>query len=227
MIRNSLNGRPASRRILCAGAIAVTALLGLAGCSSDDDSSTTTSVATETTVDNASEGARVATARFDKEIQQELTDVGCHPGVVDGKLGPNTDAAIIRFQEAAGITADGELGPNTDAALKKALADGSTVCSDSTTTTTPGSTTTTTTTTTQTRGQAPCTATALLKGLPAEGETIGNYLCVDGYAAGSLTDGTKFLLQSENGQWNAPSQDPCGSASAGIDPRILEDGCPT
>lgn len=74
-------------------------------------------------------------------------------------------------------------------------------------------------------GQAPCTASALTEGLPSEGESIASYVCSDGYAAGALSDGTRFLLQSENGRWYAPSQDPCGSASAGIPDEILSEGC--
>lgn len=219
---------PTRRMRVAASMLAVGALVGLAGCSSDKSDDTTTKAVpatTETTVDKAAEEKAAETARFDKAIQQELTDVGCHPGAVDGKLGPNTDAAILRFQEADGIKADGQLGPQTEAALKKAVAEGKKVC------TTPASTTTTaakgSTTTVPSNGPAPCTATALLKGLPAENETIGSFICSGGYAAGELTDGTKFLLQSENGQWYAPSQDPCGSASAGIDPKILAEGCPT
>ena len=46
-----------------------------------------------------------------KAIQQELADVGCYPGAVDGVIGAKTDAAILEFQTAAGLTADGELNP--------------------------------------------------------------------------------------------------------------------
>ena len=136
-------------------------------------------------------------------------------------IGPKTDAAILAFQLADGLEADGELGPETEAALKKAVAEGRTVCGESTSTTTPQ-----TTTTTPSGGTAPCTASALLGGLPDEGESIGSYVCSEGWAAGTLSDGTtKFILQSDNGKWVAPSQDPCGSASAGLPPVILEDGC--
>ncbi len=223
MSQNFLTTRSLARRTLCVGVIATTALFGLAACGGDDDSASTTTSTTEATTTTAKGSDTAAeTAKFDKSIQQELAEVGCHPGAVDGKLGPNTDAAIIRFQEAAGLTPDGELGPETEEALKKAVAEGKKVCTDAATTTTAKAPTTTI----PANGQAPCTATALLKGLPAEGETIASYICIGGYAAGSLTDGTKFLLQSEKGQWYAPSQDPCGSASAGIDPKILEEGCP-
>ena len=211
-------------------AMALAALmLSAVACSSkesaDTTTTTTTTVATTTTVDAAAEAAAKAaeTVRFDKEVQQDLNAVGCHTGAVDGKFGPRTDAAILAFQTADGLKADGQYGPATDAALKKAAAEGKTVCVASTTTTTSA-----TTTTAATGGSAPCTATALLTALPAEGETIGSYVCSGGYAAGTLSDGsTKFILESKNGKWYAFSTDPCGSASAGLPPIILEDGCPS
>jgi hypothetical protein len=64
-----------------------------------------------------------------------------------------------------------------------------------------------------------------MEGLPDEGESITSYVCSEGYAAGSVSGGSKFLLQDDGGRWVAPSQDPCGSASAGIPAEILEDGC--
>jgi len=159
--------------------------------------------------------------RFDRVVQQELADLGCDPGAIDGTFGPETDAAVARFQTSSGLTADSRFGPKTAAALTKAVEAGIAVCKQTSTTTT-----TSKTTTTAANGEAPCTATALLKGLPAEGEQIGSYVCSGGYAAGTLKDGTtKFILQSNNGTWFAPSQDPCGSASAGLPPEILADGC--
>ena len=188
------------------------AALSLAACSdsSDDGSGETTTTLAEG-----------QTIRFDEQIQKELAEVGCHPGTVDGVMGPKTDEAIRAFQTADGLTVDGELGPDTDSALKTAVDDGTTVCSDTTTTTVAGGSTTTA----ATSGQAPCTATALLGGLPAEGETIKSFVCAGGYAAGTESGGGRFILQSQDGKWYAVSQDPCGSASAGIPPVILSDGC--
>lgn len=203
-------------RTIAAVLLAATATVGLAACGDDSDSTTTST--TSTTASDSAEAA--ATARFDKEIQQELSDVGCYTGEIDGILGAESDAAILEFQKAAGLTADGELGPQTEDALKKAVDEGETVCSASTTTTTAA-----TTTTGGGSGTAPCTATAIAKGLPDEGETITSYVCSEGYAAGSVSGDAKFLLVDDNGTWVAPSTDPCGSASAGIPPVILEDGC--
>ena len=198
-------------------------LLGAVACGDDDssDAKDTTTTAAEKTTTTAS-GENATTVRWDKTIQADLKAVGCYSGAEDGIVGPETDAAILAFQKASGLTPDGELGPETAKALETDASSGKKVCGATTTTTAAGGSTTTT----AASGTAPCTATALLGGLPAEGEKIATYVCSSGWAAGSLTDGTKFILQSQNGKWYAPSQDPCGSASAGLDPVILEDGCP-
>ncbi len=204
---------------IAAPALGVLALISLASCSSDDKSSdktTTTAEATSTTTG----GESAATVAFDEGIQQELKEVGCYTGADDGIIGPETDAAIVAFQTASGLEVDGELGPETEAALTKAVDDGTKVCDGSTTTTTAAGTTTTA----ANGGEAPCTATAITAAL--DGEAISSYVCSDGYAAGSVS-GTdaKFILQSEGGQWTLMASDPCGSASAGLPPVILEDGC--
>lgn len=204
-----------------------TAALLAAACSddkdddkNDDKDKTTTSVATTETTSGESKAEVI---RFDKEIQAELIAVGCYKGAEDGIIGPETDTAIREFQAAEGLEVDGEVGPETEGALAKAASEGRKVCEG----TTPTSAPTTAPTTTPSGGVAPCTASALMEGLPAEGETIGNYVCSEGWAGGSLTDGTGFVLESVNGRWAAPSQDPCGSASAGISPEVLEAGCKT
>jgi hypothetical protein len=211
-------------RSIAAGLIGVVALLGVAACGNSSDGTTTTSTtaapASTTTPANNDEATKV----FDKQIQQELQTVGCYKGNIDGILGPASDEAILEFQRAEGLSADGELGPKTEAALKTAVAAGKKVCTGTSTTTTP-KTSTTKPNTTVAPNDAPCTATALLKGLPAEGEKITRFVCSGGWAAGSLDNGSKFILKAQNGAWYAPSQDPCGSASAGLDPSILEAGC--
>ena len=126
----------------------------------------------------------------------------------------------MAFQKAAGLETDGELGPETEAALTKAVDEGEIVCNGTTTTTAAG----TTTTTAAGGGEAPCTATAITAAL--DGEAIASYVCSEGYAAGSVADTeAKFILQSEDGKWVEMTSDPCGSASAGLPPVILEDGC--
>lgn len=56
-----------------------------------------------------------------KKLQQALARLGYSPGRIDGNYGPGTQAALVRFQRASGLTADGILGPNTLAALASAL----------------------------------------------------------------------------------------------------------
>lgn len=46
-------------------------------------------------------------------LQTKLDDEGFSPGTIDGKFGPLTEAAVKKFQIAAGITADGVVGPVT------------------------------------------------------------------------------------------------------------------
>ena len=58
-----------------------------------------------------------------------------------------------------------------------------------------------------------------------EGEQVTGFVCSSGWAGGSLSNGAKFVLQAKSGKWYAPSQDPCGSASAGVPPAVLSEGC--
>ena len=68
-----------------------------------------------TTLKAGSNGAQV------KELQRALAQLGYKPGTVDGIFGPNTEAAVVRFQTAAKLAADGVVGPLTLAALGKAI----------------------------------------------------------------------------------------------------------
>jgi hypothetical protein len=216
-------------RLLVLLAVPLLAMGALAGCSEDDDdgddSSDTTEASTDTTASGESNAEVIA---FDKEIQTELEEVGCYSGGIDGIIGPETDAAIVAFQTAKGLEVDGELGPETEDALKAAVDAGETdVCSaDTTTTTAEGGSTTTSG---GGGGTAPCTAAAIQAALPS-GTTMTSYVCSEGWAAGSDTEGDgsadgAFILQDVNGTWQEPAQDPCDSASAGLPEVILQDGC--
>lgn len=205
-------------RAAVAALLATVALFAVA-CSSDDDSGsdTTTTEKSETTTTAKRKSA--TTVRFDKEEQSELAAVGCYKGAIDGIMGPATDAAILEFQKAAGLTPDGELGPQTEAKLKEDAAAGKKVCE--------ATTTTTSATTTTAASGVQCTAAALTTAL-GSGEKVTGFVCADGWAAGSWTNGQidgAFILQAEGSKWVKPAQDPCGSASAGLPPVILEDGC--
>lgn len=55
------------------------------------------------------------------EIQAMLQKTGYNPGPVDGVFGPQTQAAVIRFQTANGLVPDGIIGPATYAAMQPYL----------------------------------------------------------------------------------------------------------
>jgi peptidoglycan hydrolase-like protein with peptidoglycan-binding domain len=202
-------------------AAVVVAMLVAAACSGDGDDDTTSSTLSPTTtaVSNAN------LVRFDATIQQELADVGCYTGDIDGILGPQSDAAIVAFQSASGLTVDGELGAETEAALAQAVSRGEAVCSTTDPTAAPPTTTSSTTPTTPT---APCTATALARALPP-GTQIQSYACSDGYAgvafASAGAPGTA-LLEANGPIWTDLGTSVCGGASAGYPPPVLEIACP-
>jgi peptidoglycan L-alanyl-D-glutamate endopeptidase CwlK len=55
-------------------------------------------------------------------LQTSLKQLGFDPNGVDGVFGPGTQAAVIAFQKAKGLTPDGICGPNTMAALQSSAA---------------------------------------------------------------------------------------------------------
>ena len=59
-----------------------------------------------------------------RELQQALTAAGYDPGPADGTFGEQTEAAVVAFQQANGLSVDGRVGPETAAALNSALATG-------------------------------------------------------------------------------------------------------
>lgn len=59
-----------------------------------------------------------------KQIQCLLTYLGYSPGTVDGVIGPNTQAAVLAFQQQESLEQDGKPGPATQTALLAAVAAG-------------------------------------------------------------------------------------------------------
>ena len=70
-----------------------------------------------------SPGVLVNGARGDRvvNLQKSLKKVGFDPGVIDGIFGGNTESAAKQFQASKGLQVDGKVGPNTQAALCSAL----------------------------------------------------------------------------------------------------------
>ncbi|MGI6229030.1 MAG: peptidoglycan-binding protein, partial [Christensenellales bacterium] len=55
------------------------------------------------------------------EIQAMLQKIGYYAGPLDGIFGPQTQAAVIRFQRDFGLAPDGIIGPATHAAMERYL----------------------------------------------------------------------------------------------------------
>jgi N-acetylmuramoyl-L-alanine amidase len=50
-------------------------------------------------------------------VQTALKNRGFDPGAIDGRFGPGTENAVLRFQRAKGLAADGIIGQSTWNAL--------------------------------------------------------------------------------------------------------------
>jgi peptidoglycan L-alanyl-D-glutamate endopeptidase CwlK len=51
------------------------------------------------------------------KLQAQLQELGFNPGLIDGSFGLATEAAVLAFQQSAGLLADGIAGPRTQGAL--------------------------------------------------------------------------------------------------------------
>jgi len=92
--------------------------------------STTTTTPSESAATTFSlpEGTKLKLGEGDpaivQQLQQALASAGYDPGTADGTFGPQTEAAVVAFQQANGLTADGTVGPLTASALASAIATG-------------------------------------------------------------------------------------------------------
>jgi peptidoglycan hydrolase-like protein with peptidoglycan-binding domain len=57
-----------------------------------------------------------------RSLQRQLRRVGAKPGPIDGRFGPRTENAVVRFQRDEGLAADGVVGQATRGALERRLA---------------------------------------------------------------------------------------------------------
>ena len=132
-------------RIVAAGAGLVTVTLLAAGCSfggtetvtvtapttpTTETTPTTTTATTATTTTTAAtttaKPAESPVVKANKEVQEDLADLGFYDGPVNGVYGPRTTAAVKRFQARAGLPVDGIAGPQTMGAINLALGNDST-----------------------------------------------------------------------------------------------------
>ncbi|MDX2216093.1 MAG: peptidoglycan-binding protein [Oculatellaceae cyanobacterium bins.114] len=54
-----------------------------------------------------------------EQLQSQLATLGYYDGPITGFFGPLTEDAVIRFQQASGLTPDGIVGPATQTALQR------------------------------------------------------------------------------------------------------------
>jgi len=56
-----------------------------------------------------------------RTVQEALIEKGFDPGPADGIWGPKTKAALMKFQESAGLTANGEIDDATKSSLLSSM----------------------------------------------------------------------------------------------------------
>jgi len=64
---------------------------------------------------------KASVSMTNEEVQTALKAAGFYKGAIDGKVGPETEAAVKQFQESNGLKADGVVGSKTKSLLVKYL----------------------------------------------------------------------------------------------------------
>jgi len=214
MMQSARTGRAGA---LVALSVVVLAVIAAGSSNDSKDSSSSSSSTTKETTTTTSGDDTEETVAFDKTIQAELAEVGCYKGADDGIIGPETDAAIVAFQKASGLTVDGEFGVETESALREAVSAGKKVC-DSSTPAVPS-------------GGAACTAAAI--GPAIAPATLLSYRCGGGFASGAQEEGgsqgfdAAFLLQAKGGSWaKANTGEACAAGNPLKIPQSVLEGSP-
>jgi peptidoglycan hydrolase-like protein with peptidoglycan-binding domain len=105
--------------LACAGT--ALALLAAGGATRADAAGTTVAARADWSAGPVAYGAGYALERGSlrvREVQRRLDRLGYAPGPVDGRFGPRTQRAAVRFQRRSGLRTDAVVGPRTLSALR-------------------------------------------------------------------------------------------------------------